>query len=145
MRILPREPGDRFEPFSSSILENSISDELVRRLGKGTVVASSVNEESGLWVGFLIDGESLKGQAARLASVVSMFRLADGEVRRDTPAASAAPASRPQTKTQAAPAIKAATAAPRAVPKPAPARLPAASPAPAPVAAETAGGDWETF
>ena len=58
VRILPREPGDRFEPFSSSILENSISDELVRRLGKGTVVASSVNEESGLWVGFLIDGDT---------------------------------------------------------------------------------------
>ena len=89
--------------------------------------------------------QSLKDQAARLASVVSLFRLADGEVRRETPAASAAPASRPQTKTQAAPAIKAATAAPRAVPKPAPARLPAASPAPAPAAAETAGGDWETF
>ncbi|MBT9598754.1 MAG: hypothetical protein IV094_22445 [Vitreoscilla sp.] len=83
---------------------------------------------------------SLKDQAARLAGVVSMFRLADGEVRRAAPAA---PAPRPQAPTHRAPAAaKAATAAPKATPKPAPARVPAAAPAPV---AEPAGGDWETF
>ncbi len=58
VRILPREPGDRFEPFSSSTIDDGITDELVRRLGQGTVVASSVNGEAGLWVGFLIDDDT---------------------------------------------------------------------------------------
>ncbi len=58
VRILPREPGDRVEPFSSSNIDSSITDELVRRLGRGTVVAGRVNGETGLWVGFLIDDDT---------------------------------------------------------------------------------------
>ncbi len=58
VRILPREPGDKFEPFAHTELEQRMSRELVARLGKGTVVASSVNNEAGLWVGFAIEGDS---------------------------------------------------------------------------------------
>jgi two-component system, OmpR family, osmolarity sensor histidine kinase EnvZ len=57
VRILPREPGDRFEPFDDNALSQRISQELIARLGKGTVVASSVNGEGGLWVGFVINGD----------------------------------------------------------------------------------------
>ena len=58
VRILPREPGDTFEPFDKRTLDNRITEELSSRLGSGTVVASSVNREEGLWVGFLIDGDA---------------------------------------------------------------------------------------
>lgn len=57
VRILPREPGDRFEPFNEDALSQRISQELTTRLGKGTVVARSVNGEGGLWVGFTINGD----------------------------------------------------------------------------------------
>jgi two-component system, OmpR family, osmolarity sensor histidine kinase EnvZ len=58
VRILPREPGDRFEPFNKTPLDARVSEELVARLGPGTRVASSVNNETGLWVGFQIEGDS---------------------------------------------------------------------------------------
>jgi two-component system osmolarity sensor histidine kinase EnvZ len=57
VRILPREPGDRFAPFSIDALDERITEELVARLGSGTTVASSVNGEPGLWVGFAIEGD----------------------------------------------------------------------------------------
>ena len=55
VRIVPREPGDRFEPFDTDALGERIAQELQSRLGPGTVVANSVNQEVGLWVGFTID------------------------------------------------------------------------------------------
>ena len=55
VRILPREPDDRFEPFEDDALGDRISHELETRLGPGTVVANSVNGERGLWVGFTIE------------------------------------------------------------------------------------------
>ena len=58
VRILPREPGDRYTAFTQSELERHISHELAARLGPGTVVAGSVNGETGLWVGFSIEGDS---------------------------------------------------------------------------------------
>ncbi|WP_423456348.1 ATP-binding protein [Ottowia sp. VDI28] len=58
VRILPREPGDKFELFAHTELEQRMNRELVARLGRGTVVASSVNNEPGLWVGFAIEGDS---------------------------------------------------------------------------------------
>ncbi|HMN20165.1 MAG TPA: ATP-binding protein [Ottowia sp.] len=58
VRILPREPGDRFEPFALNELEQGMSRELQTRLGPGTVVARNVNGEDGLWVGFSIEGDS---------------------------------------------------------------------------------------
>ena len=52
VRISPREPTDRFVNFDSGGLDTRIVDELVTRLGPGTVVAGSVNGVEGLWVGF---------------------------------------------------------------------------------------------
>ena len=58
VRIAPHEPDDRFTLFDNSPLEQRISEELVARLGPGTLVASRVNDEPGLWVGFSIEGDS---------------------------------------------------------------------------------------
>ncbi|RZJ24418.1 MAG: two-component sensor histidine kinase, partial [Haliea sp.] len=58
VRILPREPTDKYAAFDSSALDTAIVDELVTRLGPGTLMAASVNGEEGLWVGFKIDGDS---------------------------------------------------------------------------------------
>ncbi len=57
MRILPREPGDKFQLLELSALGQRLTEELSRRLGPGTIVASSVNGEAGLWVGFTINGD----------------------------------------------------------------------------------------
>ena len=57
VRILPREPDDRFEPFGDDFQDRRISQELVKRLGPGTLAANTVNGEPGLWVGFTIDGD----------------------------------------------------------------------------------------
>lgn len=58
VRVLPREPGDRYEPFESDNLSRRIAQELTARLGPGTVVANSVNGKPGLWVGFVIDRDN---------------------------------------------------------------------------------------
>jgi len=58
VRITPREPKDRFDVFESDELGERTAEELKTRLGSGTVVASSVNGQKGLWVGFTIDGDS---------------------------------------------------------------------------------------
>jgi two-component system osmolarity sensor histidine kinase EnvZ len=55
VRILPREPTDRFVPFGGGELDSRIMDELMTRLGAGTAIAASVNGEEGLWIGFKID------------------------------------------------------------------------------------------
>lgn len=57
VRIMPREPGDSFEPFDTDALGQRISRELEARLGSDTVVANRVNHTDGLWVGFTIDGD----------------------------------------------------------------------------------------
>lgn len=57
VRILPREPGDRFELLAPSTLGSRLTDELTQRLGPGTILASNVNGEPGLWVGFTINGD----------------------------------------------------------------------------------------
>ncbi len=58
VRILPREPGDNFELLDQSRLGQRLTEELSQRLGHGTIVASSVNGEKGLWVGFSINGDA---------------------------------------------------------------------------------------
>jgi two-component system osmolarity sensor histidine kinase EnvZ len=65
VRIVPREPGDRFEPFDTDALGRRIVRELSSRLGPGTVVANSVNGEEGLWVGFTIDEDAYWMRADR--------------------------------------------------------------------------------
>ena len=57
VRILPREPDDRFELFGHDELATRMSRELQVRLGPDTVLASRVNGTDGLWVGFTIDGD----------------------------------------------------------------------------------------
>lgn len=58
VRILPREPGDKFQLFDKSVLDERITEELTTRLGPGTMVARNVNGEEGLWVGFVIDKDT---------------------------------------------------------------------------------------
>ncbi len=57
VRIVPREPDDTYEPFDPDVLSQRVSQELKSRLGDDTVVANSVNQVDGLWVGFTIDGD----------------------------------------------------------------------------------------
>lgn len=56
--ISTREPNDTFEPFGQTKLELQIAQELSKRLGHNTIVARSVNGDSGLWVGFQIESDS---------------------------------------------------------------------------------------
>ncbi len=58
VRIVPHEPGDKYDLFAQNELERRISGELVARLGPDTIVATRVNNEPGLWVGFGIEGDS---------------------------------------------------------------------------------------
>ena len=58
VRILPREPMDRFEAYASGTLDRRVTEELIERLGAGTTVAGRVNEEVGLWIGFAIEGDN---------------------------------------------------------------------------------------
>src|SRR5687768_6472359 len=55
VRILPREPIDKFTPLTASAIDQRIVDELAGRLGSGTVMASAMNGDDGLWIGFRID------------------------------------------------------------------------------------------
>ena len=57
VRILPREPSDTFELLDQTTLGQRLTEELTQRLGTGAIVAGSVNGESGLWVGFTINGD----------------------------------------------------------------------------------------
>lgn len=57
VRILPREPGDKFELLDQTALGQRLTEELTRRLGTDAIVARSVNGEDGLWVGFTINGD----------------------------------------------------------------------------------------
>ncbi len=57
VHIVPREPGDRFAPYGLDSVTRQVAAELTQRLGPATVVARSVNDEPGLWIGFQIDGD----------------------------------------------------------------------------------------
>jgi two-component system osmolarity sensor histidine kinase EnvZ len=57
VRVVPREPKDRFEPLQGSALDRRIIDELMAKLGPGTILASKVNNEDGLWIGFRIEAD----------------------------------------------------------------------------------------
>jgi two-component system osmolarity sensor histidine kinase EnvZ len=55
LKLAPREPTDRWEPYEVDRLSRVIGQELRSQLGPDTVIASSVNDAPGLWVGFSID------------------------------------------------------------------------------------------
>ncbi|WP_296508287.1 ATP-binding protein [Rhodoferax sp.] len=57
LRILPREPDDAFESQENDAFSRLVVQELGTRLGKSTLVASSLNGQPGLWVSFVIDGD----------------------------------------------------------------------------------------
>ncbi len=58
VKLAIREPNDDIRPFGETSLETQLAATLIDRLGPGTVVASSVNHETGLWVGFQIERDS---------------------------------------------------------------------------------------
>jgi two-component system osmolarity sensor histidine kinase EnvZ len=64
VRVRPREPGDRWEPFAEDRFTRRVSEELIGALGADAVVARSVNGEPGLWVGFPIERDRYWLQAA---------------------------------------------------------------------------------
>lgn len=55
--IFPREPKDTFALRDEDAVGQKVTQEVKRHLGPGTVVASSVNGRTGLWVGFVMDGD----------------------------------------------------------------------------------------
>jgi two-component system osmolarity sensor histidine kinase EnvZ len=63
IRVLPREPGDRNEPFETDRFTRRVAEELRHALGPDTLVASAVNGQSGFWVGFSIDKDQYWLQA----------------------------------------------------------------------------------
>lgn len=74
LRIVPREPSDKFTRFDGDALSRRVASELAKRLGEGTVVANSVNNQSGLWIGFKIDGDDYW-----LLTDETRFRAAEGK------------------------------------------------------------------
>ena len=58
LRIVPREPSDTYSAVDTDTLSTEVARELVSRLGPGTVVASKVNAQAGLWISFDIDGDA---------------------------------------------------------------------------------------
>jgi len=71
VRLAPREPGDKWEPFEVDRFTRAIGAELRAQLGPDTLVASSVNKAPGLWVGFTIDKDPywLQADPTRVASI----------------------------------------------------------------------------
>ena len=57
IRIAPREPSDKWEPFEDDRFTRVVAAELHSRLGPETIVARSVNGQPGLWVGFDIEND----------------------------------------------------------------------------------------
>jgi two-component system osmolarity sensor histidine kinase EnvZ len=68
VKVTPREPGDRWEPFETDRFQRVIERELRDQLGPDTIVANSMNDVPGLWVGFSIARDSywLKADPTRV-------------------------------------------------------------------------------
>ena len=73
LKLAPREPADRWEPYEVDAFTRRIAAELRIRLGEGTVVARSVNGQDALWVGFTIDDDRywLQAESARVTPLTS--------------------------------------------------------------------------
>lgn len=71
VQIAPREPQDRARPADATVMDTAVLRELAAQLGPGTELASSVNDEAGLWVGFRIEGDAywLRLDPGRFANV----------------------------------------------------------------------------
>jgi len=55
IRVTPREPSDKWESFEVDRFTRRVSRELRSSLGPDAIVASSVNGQTGMWVGFSIE------------------------------------------------------------------------------------------
>jgi len=73
VRLLPREPGDKWERFETDRFSRRIGQELRSRLGPDTVVADHVNGMAGLWVGFSIEKDPywMQADATRVRPLTS--------------------------------------------------------------------------
>ena len=71
VRLAPREPGDKWEAYEVDRFSRAIGAELRAQLGTDTVVASSVNKQQGLWVGFMIDKDPywLQADSSRVGTL----------------------------------------------------------------------------
>lgn len=58
VQINVREPQDEYRLYNQDRLSRQISSALISRLGPKTIVASEVNGEAGLWIGFEIGEET---------------------------------------------------------------------------------------
>ena len=68
IKVLPREPGDTWEPFAVDRFTRRVGNELRSRLDQYSILARSVNGQEGLWVGFTIENDPywLHADAARI-------------------------------------------------------------------------------
>ncbi len=73
IRVAPREPADRLEPFETDRFTRRVSRELRAVLGPDAEVARSVNGQSGLWVSFSIERDRywLQAEAAATGPLTS--------------------------------------------------------------------------
>ncbi len=55
IRVLPREPGDTWQPFAVDSFTREVGNELRSRVDQYSILARSVNGQPGLWVGFMIE------------------------------------------------------------------------------------------
>ncbi len=55
VKLAPREPQDKWEPYEVDRFTRAIGAHMRQQLGPDTLVASSVNGTGGLWVGFSIE------------------------------------------------------------------------------------------
>jgi two-component system, OmpR family, osmolarity sensor histidine kinase EnvZ len=55
LKLAPREPGDKWDPYEVDRITRAIGNELRTQIGPDTLVASSLNGAPGLWVGFTIE------------------------------------------------------------------------------------------
>lgn len=71
VRIVPRENHDQIADGPALAMDHLVQQELLRRLGEGTTVASRVNGDEALWVSFTIEGDAywLRTDPARLRPV----------------------------------------------------------------------------
>ncbi|NDY90540.1 HAMP domain-containing protein [Ideonella sp. TBM-1] len=67
LQLLRREPGDNWRTLETDTFHSAFSQAVRERLGPGTLLARSVNDAEGVWVGFELDGNLywLKADAAR--------------------------------------------------------------------------------
>ncbi len=73
IRVAPREPADRLEPFETDRFTRRVSRELRNVLGPDAEVARSVNGQNGLWVSFSIERDRywLQAEAAATGPLTS--------------------------------------------------------------------------